>query len=120
MERVTGIGGFFFRSRDPAGLQRWYQEMLGVDAVPRSYEEGAWVQQEGETVFAPFDQDSEMIGPPEHTWMLNFRVTDLEAMVAQLRAAGAEVEVDPEEYPNGWFAQTEDPEGNRIQLWQPQ
>ena len=119
MERVTGIGGFFFRSRDPGGLQRWYEEVLGVSAAPRSNGEQSWVQQEGETVFAPFELDSEMIGPPEHTWMINFRVDDLEAMVAQVRAAGSEVEVDPEEYPNGWFAQTEDPEGNRVQLWQP-
>ncbi len=60
-----------------------------------------------------------MIGPPEHTWMINLRVSDLDAMVEQLRAAGVGVEVDPETYPNGRFAQTEDPEGNRIQLWQP-
>ena len=119
MERVTGIGGFFFRSREPDELRRWYEEVLGIPAPPDSYDEPAWIQREGETVFAPFTQDSEMIGPPEHTWMLNFRVNDLEAMVAQVRAAGADVEVDPEEYPNGWFAQTEDPEGNRIQLWQP-
>jgi len=119
MERVNGIGGFFFRSRDRVALRRWYEEMLGIDPVPESYDEKVWVQQEGETVFEPFDMDSEMIGPPEHTWMLNFRVDDLEAMVAQLRAGGAEVEVDPEEYPNGLFAQTQDPEGNRIQLWEP-
>ena len=119
VERVTGIGGFFFRSRDPEALARWYEEMLGVDPVPTSYDGKAWTPEGGETVFAPFELDSEMIGPPEHTWMLNFRVADLEAMIAQLRAGGAEVEIDPEEYPNGRFAQTEDPEGNRIQLWEP-
>ncbi|MDQ3103583.1 MAG: VOC family protein [Actinomycetota bacterium] len=119
MERVTGIGGFFFRSRDRAGLRRWYEDALGLPPPSASYDEPPWVQREGETVFEPFDLDSEMIGPPEHTWMLNFRVDDLDAMVAQLRAGGADVEVDPEEYPNGWFAQTKDPEGNRIQLWQP-
>lgn len=119
MERITGIGGFFFRSRDPAGLRRWYEEALGLPPPPESYDEPPWIQAEGETVFAPFDLDSEMIGQPEHTWMLNFRVDDLGAMVAQLRALGAPVEVDAEEYPNGLFAQTEDPEGNRIQLWEP-
>ena len=66
-----------------------------------------------------FDAESQMIGPPEHTWMINFRVNDLDAMVEQLRAASVEVEVDSETYPNGRFAQTEDPEGNRIQLWEP-
>ena len=70
-------------------------------------------------MFAPFPQDSEMIGPPEHTWMINFRVDDLDAMVDQLRAAGETVEVDPQTYPNGRFAELRDPEGNGIQLWQP-
>jgi glyoxylase I family protein len=119
VERVTGIGGFFFRARDPEALAIWYQERLGVTTVPGSYEEGAWRQQEGETVFAPFQQDSEMIGPPEHTWMINFRVDDLHAIVAQLEAAGETVDVDPRRYPNGRFAELRDPEGNGIQLWQP-
>jgi glyoxylase I family protein len=119
VERVTGIGGFFFRAAEPERLQHWYEEVLGIAPVPRSYGEEGWSQEAGETAFAPFEMDSGMIGPPEHTWMLNFRVTDLTAMVAQVRATGATVDVDPEEYPNGWFAQTEDPEGNRIQLWQP-
>ena len=119
MERVSGIGGFFFRSSDPAALQRWYEEVLGVKAVPDSYAERPWVQAEGETVFAPVEERSTMPGSPEHQWAINFRVDDLQAMVEQVRAAGAGVEVDPEEYPNGFFAWTSDPEGNRIQLWQP-
>ena len=119
MQRVTGIGGLFFRATDPDGLATWYEERLGVLTVPRSYGGEVWTQQEGATVFAPFPQDSEMIGPPEHTWMINFRVDDLDAMVDQLRQAGESVEVDPERYPNGRFAELGDPEGNRIQLWQP-
>ena len=119
MEKVTGIGGFFFRSRDPEALATWYQERLGITTVPEEYSDGAWRQEAGETVFAPFSQDSRMIGPPEHTWMINFRVDDLESMVAQLREAGETVEVDPERYPNGIFAELRDPEGNGIQLWQP-
>jgi len=117
--RVSGIGGLFFRSRDPDALQRWYEQRLGVLAVPKSYDGDVWIQEAGETVFAPFELDSEMIGPPEHTWMVNFRVADLDAIVAQLRAAGEEVTVDPERYPNGLFAELRDPEGNGIQLWQP-
>ena len=119
MERVSGIGGFFFRARSPDALAVWYQERLGIDPTPRSYDGQVWRQQEGETVFAPFPQDSEMIGPPEHTWMINFRVDDLDALVEQLRSAGETVDVDPERYPNGRFAEVRDPEGNRIQLWQP-
>jgi len=119
VEVATGIGGFFFRARDPGALAIWYQERFGITTVPETYDEGAWEQQEGETVFAPFPMDSEMIGPPEHAWMINFRVVDLDAIVTQLRAAGETVEVDPERYPNGRFAEVRDPEGNGIQLWQP-
>jgi glyoxylase I family protein len=119
VERVTGIGGFFFRARDPEALAIWYEERLGVKTVPRTYGEEPWRQEEGVTAFAPFQQDSEMIGPPEHTWMINFRVDDLDPIVAQLRSAGETVDVDPERYPNGRFAELRDPEGNRIQLWQP-
>jgi len=61
----------------------------------------------------------QMIGPPEQTWMINFRVDDLDAMAEQLRRAGESVDIDPQRYPNGRFAEVSDPEGNRIQLWQP-
>jgi predicted enzyme related to lactoylglutathione lyase len=117
--RVTGIGGFFFRARDPGALAIWYEERLGVKTAPSAPGEEPWRQEEGVTVFAPFPQDSEMIGPPEHTWMINFRVDDLDAVVAQLRSAGEAVDVDPERYPMGRFAEVRDPEGNGIQLWQP-
>lgn len=70
-------------------------------------------------MFAPFEADSEHFGRPEQTWSVNFRVQDLDAMVAQLRAAGIDVEVDPEVYPNGRFASLHDPEQNPLQLWQP-
>ncbi|MCK5744934.1 MAG: VOC family protein, partial [Oricola sp.] len=64
-------------------------------------------------------QDTSYFGDPKNQWMINFRVKDLDAMAAQLRAGGTTVEIDPEEYPNGRFAQLFDPEGNPIQLWQP-
>ncbi|HKG65933.1 MAG TPA: VOC family protein [Solirubrobacteraceae bacterium] len=114
MERVTGIGGFFFRASDPEGLAAWYRDRLGVDPVPQTYEQEPWVQQAGATAFAPFDQGSEMIGPPEKTWMINFRVDDLDEIVDQLRSAGETVDVDPERYPNGRFAVLRDPEGKRL------
>jgi predicted enzyme related to lactoylglutathione lyase len=119
MERVAGIGGFFFRAGDPERLAAWYEERLGITPVPQSYGDEVWRQHEGATVFAPFPRDSEMIGPPEQTWMINFRVDDLDAMAEQLRRAGESVDIDPQRYPNGRFAQLSDPEGNRIQLWQP-
>jgi glyoxylase I family protein len=119
MERVQGIGGFFFRAKDPTGLARWYEEVLGVNAVPDETGGEAWVQREGETAFAPIDMDSPIPGSPDRVWTINIRVDDLAAMAAQIREAGSEVEIDPAEYPYGLFGWTSDPEGNRVELWQP-
>lgn len=119
MQRVTGIGGLFFRSSHPEALGQWYQQHLGIDPVPSDYGQKAWSQEAGPTVFAPFPVDTDMFGRAEKQWMINFRVGDLDAMVEQLRAGGIEVAVDVEVYPNGRFAQLHDPEGNPIQLWEP-
>ncbi len=119
MEKVLGIGGFFFRAKDPKALAKWYEDHLGVTMTPRSYDETPWRQEAGTTVFAPFAQNTDYFGDPRLQWMINFRVRDLDKMAAQLRAAGIAVEVDPETYPNGRFAKLNDPEGNPIQLWQP-
>lgn len=120
MERVTGIGGVFFRARDPDRLAEWYEAHLGVDPAPSSYDVSSWWQQAGATVFAPMPADSLHFGRPTQSWSINFRVDDLDAMVGQLHGAGLPVEVDPEVYPNGRFATLHDPEGNPIQLWQPE
>jgi len=119
VERVHGIGGFFFRAREPKALAAWYAAHLGVDLTPPDYDRPSWKQQAGPTVFEPFVADTKYFGRPEQAWMINFRVRDLAAMVAQLRAAGIDVEVEPEPFPNGHFARLTDPEGNPIQLWQP-
>jgi glyoxylase I family protein len=119
LARVTGIGGFFFRARDPEALARWYTAHLGVDPVPGDYAVMPWQQEAGPTVFAPFRADSEYFGDPARVWMLNLRVVDLDGVVAALRAAGIEVSVDPETYPNGRFARLADPEGNPLELWEP-
>jgi len=119
MVAILGIGGFFFRAKDPAELATWYERHFGINQVPQDYDAQAWQQQAGTTVFAPFDQDSDYFGSPDQTWMLNFRVSDLDAAVAELRGHNITVEVDPDSYPNGRFARLADPEGNPIQLWQP-
>ena len=119
MERVQGIGGVFFRARDPAALAKWYETHLGVTRTPTSYEEQPWVQDAGPTVWGPFPADTDYFGRPEQGWMINFRVRDLDAMVRQLQKADIEVKVDPETYPNGRFARLHDPEGNPIELWEP-
>src|ERR1017187_9173409 len=106
MEQVTGIGGLFFRARDPKALGQWYQDHLGVALVPSNYEEPPWQQEAGPTVFTPFPETADYFGPDaSKTWIVNFRVRSLDAMVAQLRAAGVSVEVDPQLYPNGRFTQ---------------
>ena len=119
MEKVTGIGGFFFRAKDPKSLGLWYQQNLGILVVPTSPEETSWHQEAGPTAFSPFKEASDYFGDPHKVWMLNFRVRDLDKMAAQLQAAGIEVKVDPESYPYGRFARLHDPEGNPIELWQP-
>jgi glyoxylase I family protein len=118
-ERVTGIGGVFFRARDPGALSRWYLTHLGVAPVPANYEQSPWQQEAGPTVFAAFPDTTGYFGRREQAWMINFRVRDLAAMTRQLEAAGIKVKVDPEEYPNGRFARLHDPEGNPIELWEP-
>lgn len=119
MERVNGIGGFFFRASDPAALADWYARVLGVDPIPKDYETKPWVQATGPTAFAPFDAATDYFGDPEKQFMLNFRVRDLDKMAAQIEAAGTRVMRDPKAYPNGRFARFVDPEGNPVELWQP-
>jgi len=119
MEKVTGIGGFFFRAKDPKALGLWYQQHLGILVIPTSPEESSWHQEAGPTAFTAFKETSTYFGDPSKVWMLNFRVRDLDKMAAQLQAAGIEVKVDPESYPYGRFARLHDPEGNPIELWQP-
>lgn len=117
MERVTGIGGFFFASPQPEALNAWYERHLGVRQVGATYEEGSWWQDEGPTVFGGEPAGGDF-GTHGKAWRINFRVADLDAMVAQLRSAGIGVAVDPESYPNGRFAHLHDPDGNSIELWQ--
>jgi len=119
MERVTGIGGLFFRAKDPEALAAWYEQVLGVTQVPDDYNTLPWTQEAGPTAFAPFSIDTDYFGRPEQAWMINFRVVSLDRMITQLQARGVEVKVDPENYPNGRFARLHDPEGNPIELWEP-
>lgn len=127
MERVTGIGGVFFRSADPGALRQWYRDHLGLpdgtaddETVVFTWRSDDHPEEAGSTVWAPFESDTGYFGRRENEWMLNFRVADLDAMLAQLRSAGAVVHDGIEEMEGfgrfGWF---DDPEGNRIELWEP-
>ena len=117
MEKVTGIGGFFFLSKDSASLNKWYEQHLGVRQVGKEYEDGSWWQDEGPTVFGA-ESDGAEVGGPGRVWRINFRVSNLVAMVAQLEEAGISVKVDAATYPNGRFAHLHDPDGNSIELWE--
>jgi predicted enzyme related to lactoylglutathione lyase len=116
MERVVGIGGVFFRASDPDALSAWYEQNLGI---PNMSTGASWDQAAGPTVFAPFPSDTEYFGRRDQQSMLNFRVTDLDAMLSQLRDAGASVDDDVEDVSFGRFGHATDPEGNRFELWEP-
>lgn len=114
MARALGVGGVFFRSENPEALVAWYKDRLGIGAG----EHGAWNTDAGMTVFSPFKADSDYF-PADQRWMVNFRVDDLDALIARFREHGEEVETRAEwETPYGRFARVHDPEGNPIELWQ--
>jgi predicted enzyme related to lactoylglutathione lyase len=119
VERVTGIGGVFQRAAGPAaGLRDWYVEHLGIQVSEWGTKPFEW-SPGGSTTWAVFEHDSEYLGRPEQAFMVNFRVSDLDAMLTQLRAAGVEVvdALDESEY--GRFGWAIDPEGTRFELWEP-
>ena len=119
MERVIGIGGVFFKARDPKALAEWYATYLGVPFdTGQTY--GTFTAANGDqTVWSIFPADTTYFAPSQSGFMINFRVRDLKAMLAQLRDAGLPVDERVEEYEYGNFGWVVDPEGNRIELWEP-
>jgi predicted enzyme related to lactoylglutathione lyase len=116
MERVRGIGGYFLRAANPEALGNWYRDCLGLDLD----EHGLWSPEAGPTVFATFESGTDYFGSRTQQTMLNFRVDDLDAMLAQLRTRGADVAEETEDMEGvGRFGWVTDPEGNRVELWQP-
>ena len=114
-EKVTGIGGLFFRAKDPKALAQWYSDHLGIPS-----NQSPWRQEAGTCSFQPFPENTTYFGNDAKQWMVNYRVRDLDQMAAQLRTAGITVTMDPKVYPYGRFAHLQDPEGNPIELWEPQ
>lgn len=122
---VLGMGGFFFRAQDPDGLNAWYRDNLGVGAGCSADDTGpvdqwSWTVQGGPMVFAPFKADTDYFAADKQ-FMLNFRVRDLDGLIAALAASGIDVITKPEwnDPATGQFARVHDPEGNAIELWQP-
>lgn len=113
---MLGIGGVFLRAADPAGLTAWYRDCLGLDAD----EHGSWMQDPEPTVVATFEAGTDYFASRAQHTMLGFRVRDLDAMLAQLRDGGADVDPDvPAMDGVGRFGWVTDPEGHRIELWEP-
>jgi predicted enzyme related to lactoylglutathione lyase len=118
MERVTGIGGVFQRAGRTDALRAWYATHLGVAVEDWGGAAFTWTPG-GSTTWAVFDPDTEYFGRTDQQFMINFRVTDLDAMLAQLRASGVEVIDHVEDSEYGRFGWAVDPEGTRFELWQP-
>jgi len=122
---VVGMGGYFFRAKDPEALKAWYKEHLGVgggmgsDPATGHSNEWVWYQQGGPTVFEPFKADTDYFAADKQT-MINLRVSDLDGLVAALLAAGVEVAREEAMDGVGRFARIHDPEDNPIELWEPE
>lgn len=124
MKRVTGIGGIFFKSRDPAALGAWYRTHLGLNVEEWGGVAFRWASPEnpsgvGTTIWSPFKHDTEYFAPSTSSFMINFRVDDLSALLTQLRSEGCEVDTKVQDSEFGKFGWVMDPEGNRVELWQP-
>jgi predicted enzyme related to lactoylglutathione lyase len=123
MGRITGIGGVFFRSKDPGQLMNWYKENLGVDSsefgFPFLWKEKDNPTQTGYTVWSPFATDTDYFGPDDQPFMINYRVEGLESLIKDLREKGVEIAGEIQEHPNGKFAWIKDLDGTRMELWEP-
>ena len=124
-ERVTGIGGVFFKAKDPKALAAWYREKLGIVTMEGTeFSIFQWREKEdstslGTTVWALFPENTKHFAPSEARLMINYRVRNLDRMLAQLRALGVRVEPKISDDFNGRFGWVVDPEGNKIELWEP-
>jgi predicted enzyme related to lactoylglutathione lyase len=124
MARITGIGGVFFKSRnDRAALAAWYQEHLGISLESFGGAVLKWpddkAEDKGLTVWHIAEKESQWFSPSDSSFMINYRVDDLGEMIAQLRAGGVEIIQGPESHENGKFAWIMDPDGNKVELWEP-
>jgi len=124
MKRVTGIGGIFFKANDPEALMRWYREHLGIELDSQGYVCFEWREKDnlsrtGFTAWAPFPPDTDYFNPSTKQFMVNYRVENLDYVLEQLRKEGVRVEEKIQEEEYGRFAWLMDPEGNRIELWEP-
>jgi predicted enzyme related to lactoylglutathione lyase len=123
MKRVTGIGGVFFKAENPAEIKSWYEKHLGIEQTP--YGSTFWWRKDdapderGTTAWSAFKADTTYFAPSEKQWMINYRVENLVELLDVLRSEGVTVVGEMEEYDYGKFGWILDPEGNKIELWEP-
>lgn len=124
MKRVTGIGGIFFKCQDPAKMKEWYKTHLGFDTNEYGakfdwQQEGSDAKNNGYTLWSPFAETTKYFEPSKNNFMINYRVDNLEALVEELKKEGVTVLDNVETYEYGKFVHILDPEGNKIELWEP-
>ena len=122
MKRVTGLGGVFIKSRDPKALYEWYRVHLGIESAPDSgamWRDADHPEIPGFCVWSLFPQDTKYFQPSQSNFMINFRVENLDALLQLLREEGVTVDPKVENYDYGKFGWIMDPEGNRVELWEP-
>jgi predicted enzyme related to lactoylglutathione lyase len=123
MKKVTGIGGIFFKCKDPKKVTEWYQKHLGLDANPygATFEwfEGDDASKKAQTQWTPFPETTKYFDPSPREFMINYRVADLEALVEELKKEGVTILDDIATYDYGKFVHILDSEGNKIELWEP-
>jgi predicted enzyme related to lactoylglutathione lyase len=123
MARVTGIGGIFLRARDPKALSAWYGQHLGIQLTEWGGAQFLWSDEvpptTGSTAWSIFPADTKYFGSGPQPYMVNYRVDDLDALLARLEAAGVPIDPHRDDSDYGRFAWITDPEGNRVELWQP-
>lgn len=119
MARVVGVGGVFLKAKDPKSLSAWYAEHLGIPSQGGGTLGFDGPESAGMTVFSHFPENTKYFGEGSQQVMVNFRVDDIDGLLAKLAEAGVRIDPERGDYDYGRFAWFWDPEGNRVELWQP-
>ncbi|PXY02734.1 glyoxalase [Marinifilum breve] len=123
-KRVTGIGGIFFKTKDPKGTKEWYNKHLGIQCPDEyggvfEWQKTSKPEETGFTIWGPFDENTEYFQPSKKDFMFNYRVENLEELLKELKEEGVEIVGEMQVFEYGKFGWILDPEGNKVELWEP-